>query len=92
MTNDEIIAVVAAHKAGNQIERGVANGFWEVDSNPEWAFDVYNYRAKREPREWWIIPSAVERVWAGGCVVSPQRPEPSDPEWRNFIHVREVLP
>lgn len=50
MTDEEIIAVVTAHKEGKTIEvtsKGELN--WEVTSNPCWDFVCFDYRIKPEP-------------------------------------------
>lgn len=60
MSNDEIIAVVQAHKEGKQIEwRELgfqAEHMWmNAGEQPTWDFRHWEYRVKpepRKPREW----------------------------------------
>ena len=50
MTDEEIIAVVSAHKEGKTIEvasKGRSN--WEISKSPYWNFDFCDYRIKPEP-------------------------------------------
>lgn len=58
MTNDEIIAVVTAHKNGKQIQynRSPDNVWTDArDNQPGWNFFEFNYRVKPEPRELRIV-------------------------------------
>lgn len=58
MTNDEIIAVVQAHKVGKVIEwTEKGRIFWQEATTPCWDFHAKLYRVKPEPpkpREFWI--------------------------------------
>ncbi len=60
MTDDEIIAVVQAHKEGKKIEvrKELDNGtYYWVATDPAWNFSVYCYRVAiepRKPREWYL--------------------------------------
>lgn len=57
MTDPEIIAVVQARIDGKQIQAQYKREYrpW-VDVNPiEWDFINYNFRAKPEPREIWVV-------------------------------------
>lgn len=50
MTDDEIIEIVSARKAGKKIERSDLNGqAWETITNPCWDFVHFRYRVKQEP-------------------------------------------
>ncbi len=49
MTNDEIIEVVTAHKAGKTIEIQVdGKGEWDAIQFPNWCFSMHNYRVRRQ--------------------------------------------
>jgi hypothetical protein len=91
MTDDEIIAVVQAHKDGKKIQ--VQSGHfhdWETLSDRcevQWNFGLFNYRVApepRKPREFWLYPlrhglyNALDKYDEG----SPGVPQ---------IHVREVI-
>lgn len=50
MTDEEIIAVVTAHKEGKTIEVSVNYADdWGITRSPVWDFEKYNYRVKPEP-------------------------------------------
>lgn len=50
MTDEEIIAVVTAHKEGKTIEvTSKSKLYWEISESPCWNFDLWNYRVKPEP-------------------------------------------
>jgi hypothetical protein len=56
MTHDEMIEVIAHHKKGGKVELKAKNGsLWSITSKPIWDFDIFEYRAKREPLVAWII-------------------------------------
>ncbi len=64
MTDDEIIAVVQAHKEGKAIESRNAGGVWRACTpEPAWNFQDRDYRVKREPREWWLAIRGDGRVF-----------------------------
>lgn len=60
MTDDEIIAVVAAHKAGKRIQirpkKSYKNGSegWCDANHLLWNFAENEYRVKPEPRTFWV--------------------------------------
>lgn len=55
MTDDEIIAVVQAHRDGKQIEfRFCGGGNWHDAPDPEWNFSHRDYRVAGEPRFFWL--------------------------------------
>lgn len=89
MTDDEILAVVQAHKDGKQIQfRGSLMGYWaNLDGyRPPWNFCEYEYRVKPElckPREWWLCSGA--NAWSPWSI--RENPTPG----RSCIRVREVL-
>jgi len=87
MTHDEIIAVVTAHRDGKRIEVACKGGKeWGVMEPPPWDFQRFNYRVKREPREFWLEKEGgAYIVW----VIDPSHC--SCPEGSEVIHVREVL-
>lgn len=74
MTDDEIIAVVQAHKEGKQIQAvGVCEGDRDINWRDVhlfyWDFQHYNYRVKpepRKPREWWaeVYPDGSGQIFA----------------------------
>ena len=94
MTDDEIIAVVQAHKEGKKIQNryamqpGEANRYneWIAIDNPSWNFFNYDYRVApepRKPREFWLV----EYHWTS-------QGEPffrNEPHKEYAIHVREVI-
>lgn len=50
MTDEEIIAVVTAHKEGKTIEFSLlGEEYWTLTTFPHWDFSRYNYRVKPEP-------------------------------------------
>ena len=60
MTHDEMIAVIAAHKQGNQIEISQLDYHgspvaWSVCHEPKWNFSGFRYRVKPEPVECWAV-------------------------------------
>ena len=88
MTDDEIIAVVQAHKEGKKIQvRSRICGSWAGCENPAWAFDNLDYRVApepRKPREWWVM----EHI-GGSLTVS--HIEPNESPCFKVIRVREVI-
>jgi hypothetical protein len=59
MTHDEMIAVIQAHKDGKVIQfRCIRDrGDWMTKKTaPNWNFDAVDYRAKPEPKEYWLVP------------------------------------
>ena len=89
MTDDEIIAVVQAHKVGKVIEWSYKAGTrWQQALSPVWNFDSLDYRVKPEPpkpREFWIE----ERF--GYVHALHNNLKPALREGSLFTHVREVL-
>lgn len=91
MTDDEIIAVVKAHKEGKQIQAAIF-GFeheeasWHDTPNPCWDFRNLYYRVKpesRKPREWVVWVNDLDYLVRGGV-------HPNEGNWRRTT-VREVL-
>ncbi len=71
MTDDEIIAVVQAHKEGKRIEvSGPNGGNWSVTSKPQWDFQNLDYRVAPEPRK----PREIRLVYKGSGT------------WREWMH------
>lgn len=73
MTDDEIIAVVTAHRDGKTVQcrlRGGHSEIW-VNKNTEWDFSTKDYRVKPEPREWWAVPYD-EGISGGGFYASKE--------------------
>lgn len=64
MTHDEMIAVIEHHKKGGLLETRPRSGVgrWSPISRPNWMFDRYEYRPKREPVVLWGV------VWQSGDV------------------------
>ncbi len=86
MTDDEIIAVVQAHKEGKPIQsRHMNDPYWM--NNPtefQWNFGVYEYRVAPEPskpREWWL---SLDQWGNPRCT-------PQNTPHQGYIHVREVI-
>lgn len=59
MTDQEIIDVVAARKAGKQIQYKNKGGTSEwsncCDNDPVWDFSSTDYRVKPEPKTIWVV-------------------------------------
>jgi DNA polymerase III delta prime subunit len=66
MDIDSMIAVLTAAKAGKQIQIRSNYGYktelhWsDRDNNITWNFELFDFRVKPEPREWWIVQSKIE--------------------------------
>ena len=73
MTDDEIMAVVSAHKAGKRIEWEDARGAWSAcHAAPSWDFRHTNYRVAPEPK---LRPWRESEVPIGAIVRSKTCPE-----------------
>lgn len=57
MTDDEIIAVVKAHKEGKAIQFRLhgSREAWRVAHFPTWSFEGVEYRVKPEPLVCWVV-------------------------------------
>ena len=66
MTDDEIIAVVQAHKEGKKVEVMWKGGpqRWIQFDNPRWNFEHADYRVAPEPRK----PRVLDLVYEGGGI------------------------
>lgn len=88
MTNDEIIAVVTAHKNGKQIQHRIKAGCEWVTfpegQMPVWNFEMHDYRVKPEPREFRIGVNV-----DGSIEIAPENA--SGFNWKEIIKVREIL-
>lgn len=63
MTNDEIIEVVMAHKAGKKIQESLIHmEAWFPVSDPCWNFPKYKYRVAPEPPKPKLVPWTLETV------------------------------
>ena len=88
MSDDEIIAVVQAHKEGKKIEHlDDSYGYesWRWCNNPTWNFGTSKYRVApepRKPREWKMPVSMLDAADMIQGII--QKDEPS-------ILVREVI-
>ncbi len=90
MTDNEIIAVVTAHKEGKKIEErfsGFPENEWSITTQPMWNFVKRDYRIAldpRKPREFWaeIYPSG------GGQIFTSRNQLTQGGE---LIRVREVI-
>jgi hypothetical protein len=90
MSIDEMIAALQAAKAGKVIQFRIAGSTdeWGEVDDPSWNFDECDYRAKPEPREWWL--SVNERghpMHAWDTVTATE----SQSQYHRPIHVREVI-
>lgn len=90
MTDDEIIAVVTAHRDRQPIQRrGRASGTWADDLKPDWNFGCCDYRVKPAPQSLWVnlydglIPAAHETKEIAVNSASPGAV-------RVAVHFREV--
>jgi hypothetical protein len=88
MTDDEIVAVVQAHKEGKQIQLRCSNiPEWTnvVRNEPRWNFEFIEYRVApepRKPREWTVFVTPDKQIisWNNGTV-----------DAYGLIRVREVM-
>lgn len=94
MTHDEIIAVVAAHRDGKDIEAKHHEALvWNLITNghPRWDFPSYDYRiAPPKPREWWINiypDGSKSRLHASKQIAD----DVAHARRTECVHVREVL-
>lgn len=90
MTDDEIIAVVQAHKEGKQIQTKCIyhDSEWQDINTPEWQFGQNLYRVKPEPRklrEWWVVVDSNGMVT--GQLLRPDKPVLTG---HSVVRVREV--
>lgn len=97
MTNEEReelkrrIEVMQACLDGRPIEvrsRYRYGSNWYVAMDPNWDWTSFDYRIKREPREWWV------NVYLSDCCISKSKQEAdqnASSERIECIHVREVL-
>ncbi len=92
MTHNEMIEVIQAHRDGKKIQAKSILIDWHdtVLNQPSWNFDVYDYRIKPEPREWWV------NVYPDGDSYWYETKEAADKQTSKYRlecrHVREVLP
>jgi hypothetical protein len=98
MDHNAMIAVIAAHRDGKEIEgrlRDGDDGFGPA-SNPSWDFNTYEYRIKPEPpkpREWWLyLCPRHPSFYSFGGRTREQAERLKCGECDEVIHVREVLP
>jgi hypothetical protein len=91
MTFDEMIVVLKAAKAGKAIQFRIAGSTdeWRDTNNPHWNWEENDYRAKPEPREWFLAvrDGRPQEAWESidaAVAHSCGRYQP--------IQVREVLP
>lgn len=94
MTDDEIIAVVQAHKDGKTIRseaRGCGGGWTETFPEGKaisWNFHYYDYYIvpePRKPREWMIVLD--QNLGDGGYVCRPSQNRSAGEK----VRVREVI-
>lgn len=87
-TTQEKIAVMQAFIEGKTIQVYYNRGpdpHWvdrDCGSSPSWNWFDYDYRIKREPREWWLVKGS------GGLLLTAY---PCKQNGFENIHVREVL-
>lgn len=56
-TTAEKIAVMQAFEDGKKIEAGPpGTHYWGPQATPSWNWELFNYRVKKEPREFWVNP------------------------------------
>ena len=80
----EMIDVMRAYVKGEQIEvKPYHEKIWASVVVPSWNWELYEFRVKPKPREWWLIPCTGQT-----CDDATAR----DPSLRmEVIRVREVL-
>lgn len=83
-----MINVLQAAQEGKQIQCKRGDSKWINSYNPAWNFYELEYRAKPEPREFWIRnrQMAVDQGAWGRDEIYEEKPINS-----NFVHVREVI-
>lgn len=92
MTHDQMIEVIRAHRDGKVVQaRNLRGGEWFDADSPCWDFASFEYRIKREPREFIlrVFPDGSGTAFEPGSLV-----EISDVAaalGAEVIHVREVL-
>jgi hypothetical protein len=94
MTDDQILEVVSARKAGKRIqERHLDQEDWYNMRVPQgmWNLSLYEYRVAPEPREYWICITKGVWKYAFGDKDSAKN-FISEMSGAAVIHVREVLP
>jgi hypothetical protein len=93
MGHNAMIAIIAAHRDGKQIEaRHHGESHWfSTHKPPHWNFHEFEYRIKPEPpkpREFCLSISDSGYVAGGHPITGNDRLHYG----KNYIHVREVLP
>jgi hypothetical protein len=94
MTHDEMLEVIAAHKAGNvvQFRDKRFGGIWGDASPPAWDFHNYDYRIKpREPRDFYVKVCDLADVGPIKAIASMRGDNFPPNGFGEVIHVREVL-
>ena len=92
MTIDEQIAVLQAAKAGKVIEfkvRDSANAGWSRWCSEHFDFIGYEYRIKREPREFWVYQD--ERRSISGYPLTKREPSEAQKRAGIYVKFREVM-
>lgn len=90
MSIDQIVEVVTAFRDGKKVQsrQRFANTCWGDTNSPDWNFSEFEYRLKREPREFWIVDHRDHEV--------PRVYSCEQKLWSGFtgeqIHVLEVIP
>jgi hypothetical protein len=65
MTHDEMIAVIAAHRDGKQLEyKSISDTNWKLATTPVFNFDIADYRIKPEPLVLWAVMTKENEVFA----------------------------
>lgn len=90
MQIDEMIAVLTAAKEGKRIQykRHEFNE-WYDNNDSRWNFEMFEYRVKPEPREWWAEIYSTNKKYG---VLYPTKEEAHDRGYPyEIVHVREVI-
>lgn len=85
-TPEEIIKIVQAYLAGEQIEVRslLPSSDWGTSNSPCWDFSNYQYRVKKEPREFWVVH------WCDNTYSVQDTKPMRFNSMKEIIHVKEV--
>lgn len=86
---------VQAFAEGNKVERRDLSGEWvQMIPSEDFLPDLYLYRVKRQPREWWEVRQAGQHG-IHSTLLSPQGAQQALAQYQlvdaYIVHVREVI-
>lgn len=94
MTHDQMIAVIAHHRDGGEVEyKHVDNtdDDYTLDPSPSFDFVTFDYRVKPEPRSLWIIISESDATFTFKTSKAALDFSRNFPTWK-ISEYKEVLP